>query len=282
MTTTLVHKWALTGDIARMRTGPCFSSGFLEALSTLDENGETPLYIATKLGHRRFVQAVLHTKPEVLHIAIPSGQTPLMVAIRKGWKDIVLDILTASENKNVDAVDKKGRSALYFAIKSKVMDKYLSTYLLFTCGSKSVVREQEPLLSVALKANHRVAFGALMATEVGRATINSMDLQPSPLFLAVQLNNQAALKSLLPHCSRETLCRADCRGSTPVGTAILLAARDGDNRSLKQLMRAKAPFIISSLIPAHREEVEKVQAELALKTPAPVQVEREYILVEDD
>ena len=281
MTTTLVHKWALTGDTTRMRTGPCFSSGFLEALSTLDENGETPLYIATKLGHRRFVQAVLCAKSEVLHIANPSGQTPLMVAIRAGRGDIAKDILIASENKNVDAVDKKGRSALYFAIKSKSINKHLPAYLIFNCGSESVVCGQEPLLSVALRVNNQLAFCALMATEAGRATVNSMELQPSPLLLAVQLNNQNALKKLLPSCSRETLRRTDCQGSTPVGTALLLAVH-GDNRSLKQLMRAKAPFTVPFLIPKYHEEVKKAQAELASEGLAPVQDEREYILVEDD
>ena len=86
-------------------------------------NGTTPLMIAISNKHYKVVQLLLLQGADINQVIVDEGSTPLIKAIRYGTPKIVtLLISVGAEELDINAQDKWGESALFYAVKQGDID----------------------------------------------------------------------------------------------------------------------------------------------------------------
>ncbi|KAK4160290.1 ankyrin repeat-containing domain protein [Cladorrhinum sp. PSN259] len=90
-----------------------------EALPNAKNNdGQTALMIAALASKRFNIKTLMESEKSELDFESKDGQTLLMIASRKGWGDIVNELLkTAIGQSQLNATDDQGQTALLYALK---------------------------------------------------------------------------------------------------------------------------------------------------------------------
>jgi TonB family protein len=104
-----IHDAARDGDLAKVKSLLQMQLG---AVSSKDDNGNTPLHCAAENGHKDVVALLLANKAEV-NAKNNQGETPLHVAASKGKKDIAELLLAGQADANAKNSD--GVTALRLA-----------------------------------------------------------------------------------------------------------------------------------------------------------------------
>jgi hypothetical protein len=139
-------------------------------LSKLDSSGMSPLHIAVVQGHITLVSLLLrHGASPALNSR--SAGTPLHVSLQHRRVDIMSELVSAiavhGDVALLDTEDKKGRSALHYAVHFRMRD---AVQLLLKSGASIAHAEQQTRLSVAER--HRSGHTVLHVT----AAMNDRDM----------------------------------------------------------------------------------------------------------
>lgn len=78
-------------------------------INVSDDEGHTPIYLASNSGHSSIVKVLLNAQAKV-NVKTESGETPLMAAVSHGFAEIAQLLIDA--NAELNAKDKLGRTAL--------------------------------------------------------------------------------------------------------------------------------------------------------------------------
>ena len=147
-------------------------------VNAADNNGLTPLYVATQKGHERVVEYLLTHGAEV-NVADKNGVTPLYVATQKSHERVVEYLLT--HGAEVDAADNNGITSLYVATQKG--HERVVEYLL-THGAEVDAADNNgvtPLMAAAFNGHERVVEYLLThGAEVDAADNNGV----TPLMVA--------------------------------------------------------------------------------------------------
>ncbi|KAK1414134.1 hypothetical protein QVD17_29875 [Tagetes erecta] len=81
---------------------------------TLDRHGDTPLHIASTLGHTNFIKEVITRKPNLAMECDSQKRVPLHIASAKGHTEAV-KLLAAANPEACDACDRDGMNPIYLA-----------------------------------------------------------------------------------------------------------------------------------------------------------------------
>ena len=91
-------------------------------LKNSQSGGDEKLKTAVKSNNLEYVEKAIKNDANV-NKAFPNGDTPLHIAVKKGYEEMV-KILLKKENIDVNAVDiRKGSTPLHFALKKRYDEK---------------------------------------------------------------------------------------------------------------------------------------------------------------
>ena len=85
-------------------------------MNRVNKNGETALYIACRNDKKEIVKLLLSANCDV-NIANHEGKTPLSIAARLGYHEIV-DSLIQTRKVNINSIDKWRENTLFNAVRS--------------------------------------------------------------------------------------------------------------------------------------------------------------------
>ncbi|KAM7256638.1 hypothetical protein ACFE04_012379 [Oxalis oulophora] len=95
-------------------------------LSMPNNDGDTALFIAAKVGNLTAAHRINHKDPNLIMVANRDGETPIVVAARHGHKDMVLFLLKRGESAlkcvNGDSANKVEVSFMHFLIIARFYD----------------------------------------------------------------------------------------------------------------------------------------------------------------
>jgi ankyrin repeat protein len=160
-----------------------------------NDEGETPLLLAVAGGHRDIVELLLATGEVDVNVEDDEGETPLLLAVAGGHRDIV-ELLLATGEVDVNVEDEDGQTALMGAVEG---------------GYKEIVK-------------------LLLVT--GNVDIEAKVDGWTPVFVAVREGHKDIVELLLR-------AGADVNAKTDSGSTVLMeAARTGDEETGELLLNA--------------------------------------------
>jgi|GEM_PF-2560460 hypothetical protein len=161
-----------------------------------DTYASTALYVAADVGCRKSVRYYLANPPiplnEYVNKACSDNETPLHVAAREGFTDIVIDLLNAGAN--IDALNDSHESSLLRSTRSGYEN---TVKILLQRGADPDVADKHAFtpLYVAVSKENQALVQLLLS---GNANVNKKSyLGNSPLHKAVQNGNQKIVELLL-------------------------------------------------------------------------------------
>ena len=202
-----------------------------------DRYGETPLYIACKLGHTVIVRALcgfesIDPNKAVRKSSCNKGWTPLHVAVSRGHNEIVETLLTAP-GIDVDRAEDDGRTPLFLACGLRVAysaKDYANIVLrLLRAGADPNISDKyhETPLCRACSYGHRVRVKLLLRDP--RIDVNQVDGQNhTPLYVACFENHDRTVKVLLK----------DPRVDVNQGLVLFIACYNGHDAIVKRLLKS--------------------------------------------
>ena len=104
-----IHEAAKNGDLEKIKS---LLAAMPTLLSSIDDNGETPLHCAAYQGHKDVAQLLLNDKADV-NAKDSRGATPLHYAAIGGYKDVAELLLANKADVNAKAND--GQTPLHLA-----------------------------------------------------------------------------------------------------------------------------------------------------------------------
>lgn len=194
----------------------------------------TALFLAAKNGHTRIVQALLAANANP-NLACSTGETALMTAAAHGHHE-VLAVLLAHSRNNINAADKQGKTALFWAAEqgqSYCVGQLLEAGAQYTPCNNS----QTPLLAAVLN-NHYDTLCVLLDEQNPRkpevlASINHHDDERhTALYFAVIKNNPRMVKLLLESGATDL-------ANNGQRTALMFAAERGYTEIVSELLQAE-------------------------------------------
>lgn len=115
---------------------------------------ETPLHLASLLGHTDFVKLILNQNPKFARIVNQKGYSPMHLACANGHVEVVGELLKIDLGNGHELCtrrDKKGRTPLHLAtIKGRVL---VTSELLKACPEsvREVTEQKETILHLTVK-----------------------------------------------------------------------------------------------------------------------------------
>lgn len=224
-----LHQFALAGHI----------SGILKCLSVHgvdvnfpNEQGMTPLHLATRKGFVETVKLLLTVPGINANLPNNNGWTPLHFAARLGFADIA-DALLTMPTLDVNIVSSDGWSALHWA----AWHGFTEVVTVLLTAPHIVVnlanRTGTTPLQLAARNGHPDVIAILLS--VPSILVNFKDNEHSTaLHMAVRYNHEAAVKTLLSY-PNIALNDVDLDGFTP----LHWAARNGNASIVKDLLAEK-------------------------------------------
>ncbi len=194
-----------------------------------NEQGMTPLHLATREGLTETVKLLL-TVPDIsVNLVSNNGWTALHIASRMGHADIV-DALLTVPNINPNAVNSDGWSALHWAAWHGFIE--VITVLLTAPGIKVNIADKNDTtpLHLAARNGHSDVISILISVSSNEPNLIDNERR-TPLHLATIYNHEAAVNALLYSLKIETNL-PDMDGLTP----LHWAARNGHVGILNRLL----------------------------------------------
>ncbi|WP_243575169.1 ankyrin repeat domain-containing protein [Candidatus Cardinium sp. cByotN1] len=214
-------------------------------INNQDFLGYSPLHYAAKYAKKSIVACLIEAKALLNQVSVRNGNTPLLLAIRRGHKNIVSLLLASGANPNI--VNHKGYHPLHLAIQQNRKD--LVELLLeagATCSTMpspllmAIKQRSLPIVQRLLQHNqvvetqdkkgytelHWTAKQNLLAIfqillKSGRFNINAKAANGvTPLHFIVANKKTKLLKAIL-HVPALTVNVQDSTGSTPLHYAVV-------------------------------------------------------------
>jgi ankyrin repeat protein len=108
-----------------------------EMLRMTNKEKDTALHEAVRFCHLKVVTLLIETDPNFLYSANDIGETPLYIAAKRGFKDVVIEILDKCKSPMHGGGGPLGRTVLHAAVTWG--DKYEGTFYLFSqCSTRTV------------------------------------------------------------------------------------------------------------------------------------------------
>lgn len=189
-----------------------------------DKNDQTPLLLACLKGYH-IVAAELVKHGASINMANRNGETPLYISCKEGHVETVKMLLNAGANVNQDTND--GLTPLHMACEGErehivkvLLNAGVDLNMNFRDGSKQLdmvcKSQRKEIVSLVLKAN---------------AGVTPID-EKSPLYMACEDGNEAAVQDLLDECVNVNESNKD--GITP----LHLACKEGREQIVTLLIKA--------------------------------------------
>lgn len=195
-------------------------------LNMSDDEGVTPLILASKYGYTKFVRTMLRNGA-MAHLADKKGRTPLMAASAYGHEEIVRLIL--EKKVEVNLYNEEGKTALFYADQFG-HDKIVA--LLKDAGAKGIAVRRAPearLLQAAEQGNAAVVKQLLKeGADVNAAYENS---GTTALMEAVTKGDAAIVEALLS-------AGADVNAQDSMGQSALMHAILAHKEKIVELLLA--------------------------------------------
>ncbi|XP_030458818.2 ankyrin repeat-containing protein At5g02620-like [Syzygium oleosum] len=212
-----------------------------EMVGSVNEAGESVLYMAAELGFDRVVKKMveflgrsMQREGGVLHGALsgPDGQNPLHAAVLAGSIGCVDALINLRESKVINEPDNKGRTALHFAAKAK--QKEIATRLLqidpSSAYAKDLVHGRTPLLEAA-SSGHLCVLREILKHCPDTVEISDNEGN-NVVHLALKCRQCRSKEVLKVPELVELVNEADGRGDTP----LHVAAKDQNYKMVKRLL----------------------------------------------
>lgn len=182
------------------------------------EDGQTPLHIASILGHTGIAHYLLENNAQT-NVQDSTGTTPLHEAVRYGNLEIVQMILNAGAN--VNAKDNLGKTPILLAIPEKNSLEIYKTLLKFKADATEKDMYGDTALHTATMTNVPVAV--LQELVNGGAEINARNKEGvTALLVALENHNLQHVQFYASHGA--DIHSKDNKGSSPL--KIALASKD--------------------------------------------------------
>ncbi|KAK9060610.1 hypothetical protein SSX86_021316 [Deinandra increscens subsp. villosa] len=127
----------------------------------LDRHGDTPLHIASMLGHMDFVKNIITQKPHLAMELDSKKRLPLHIASAKGHIEIVTLLLSAKPETCVVARDRDGMNALHLAAIKGYYEVVKELVQAQPQAARAMV-QQETILHLCVKHNQVEVLKLLM------------------------------------------------------------------------------------------------------------------------
>ncbi|KAJ0091101.1 hypothetical protein Patl1_14553 [Pistacia atlantica] len=136
--------------------------------------GETPLHIASMLGHAEFVQEILGRKPELAGKLDSRKSSPLHLAASKGYLDIVKKLVSVNPEMCL-ACDRDGKNPVHIAVIKGHVSVLKELVKLRPDAARTSMERGETTLHACVRFDQLEAMKFLMEQMSDHEFVNSKD-----------------------------------------------------------------------------------------------------------
>ncbi|XWS70739.1 hypothetical protein CRYUN_Cryun03dG0074300 [Craigia yunnanensis] len=200
---------------------------------------ETPLHVASMLGHREFVDEVLNRKPELAKELDYRKSSPLHLATAKGHLNIVRRLLQVNPDMCF-VCDIDGRNPLHTAAIKGHLDVLIELVHARLWAARMLMDEDETILHACVRYNHLEAMKLLVERAADHDFVNSKNYDGNTiLHLAIAAKQTEAINFLISSTTVDVNCR-----NADGFTALDLLSQDQrdvkDKEIVESLLRKRA------------------------------------------
>ncbi|KAM0039174.1 putative ankyrin repeat-containing domain, PGG domain, ankyrin repeat-containing domain superfamily [Helianthus debilis subsp. tardiflorus] len=141
---------------------------------TIDRHGDTPLHIASMLGHVDFVNEVITRKPHLAMERDSQKRVPLHIASAKGHVEIVKLLLSANPETCL-ARDRDGGNPVHLAAVKGHHEVVKVLVQAEAHAARAMVQQQETILHLCVKHNQLEVLKLLIETMGDHEFVNTKD-----------------------------------------------------------------------------------------------------------
>ncbi len=183
------------------------------------DDGQTPLHLATIMGHTGIVNYILHDRSvrisDILSAQDISGATPLHEAIRYGRADIARALLASGAN--VNALDSIGKTPFLLIIPKESQYALYTTLLQYKASISQKDMYGDTVLHVAAMSDAPVEVLNLLVNS--GALIDERNKQGvTPIELAIEYEHPQQVRYFATHGA--DIYAQDMNGSSPLSKAL--------------------------------------------------------------
>ncbi|XVF66343.1 hypothetical protein PTKIN_Ptkin10aG0027800 [Pterospermum kingtungense] len=197
---------------------------------------DTPLHIAADAGCVDFAMEIMSLKSSFTRKLNQHGLSPIHLAVEKGHKELVLNLLENNAKDVVRVKGKRGETPLHYVITREEKPELLSRFLEDCPESiKDVTTENQTALHIAVRNNKpealKVLCKMLSKTRYCRNLVNHRDRNgDTALHIAARDNRHEIIKLLLK-------CKADKDATNQAGSTALDVAKELSNTESIRILR---------------------------------------------
>ncbi|XP_031273358.1 ankyrin repeat-containing protein BDA1-like [Pistacia vera] len=136
--------------------------------------GETPLHIASMLGHAEFVQEILGRKPELAGELDSRKSSPLHLATSKGYLDIVKKLVSVNPEMCL-ARDRDGKNPVHIAVIKGRVSVLKELVKVRPIAARMLMERGETILHACVRFDQLEAMKFLMEQMSDHEFVNSKD-----------------------------------------------------------------------------------------------------------
>ncbi|KAI3711857.1 hypothetical protein L1987_70406 [Smallanthus sonchifolius] len=162
---------------------------------TLDRHGDTPLHIASMLGHVDFVKEVIARKPQLAMECDSQKRLPLHIASAKGHVDIVKALVSANP-ETCFARDRDGGNPIHLAAIKGCCEVVKELVEAKPHAARAMV-QQETILHLCVKHNQLEVLKLLIETMSDHEFINTKDAHGNTILHLAVADKQVQTINLL-------------------------------------------------------------------------------------
>ncbi|XP_077217567.1 uncharacterized protein LOC143851941 [Tasmannia lanceolata] len=229
-----LHEAALSGDIVALQQLLKEDPLLLDKIMA-GAIAETPLHIASLLGHISLTAEILKHRPELARIRNEGGAYPLHLASARGHAEIAKELLWVDLSLN-HLLDRDGRTPLHLAAANGQVNMLKELLLIDATCARAVSNRGETVLHVCVK--HNQVEAAKLFIERYKDLVNAKDNSGNTaLHLATTKKQIQMLDLLLTHTNIDVNARNSYE-LTAFDVLLLTQRETGDMDIVEMLLKA--------------------------------------------
>ncbi|XP_077225466.1 uncharacterized protein LOC143858651 [Tasmannia lanceolata] len=229
-----LHEAALNGNVATLHELLQEDPLLLHKL-TLGALSETPLHIASLLGHISFTEEILKCGPGLARMSDERGSYPLHLALARGHVEIAKELLKVDPSLT-QLRDKDGRIPLHLAALNGQVNMSKELLLIDPTSARAVSDRGETTLHLCVK--HRQVEAAALVLEGDKELLNTKDQIGNTALHLATAKKQIQMLNLLLKEPNIDLNAKNAYDLTAFDVLVLTPSEIGDMDIVEMLLKA--------------------------------------------